>query len=655
MRASELRGGQISTIELKPVSGAFDPRPGREEEVELIRAGDEIVLRWRTYMWPVESATLPGRTAIADVLDSAMSRVCWVAQASADRASVQVHRFPGELRLPEPIEIGLDERIVEDLRKNFGVGGAVTEVAAWLDEQVLLGAAPLRRAVVAPGKGGQLEAFRMIGRRVSVDVRREKDRLRVERVTRGGAPVRLTVTLLVAPMAFCDATVAAEVASGARHALEEAVRSQDSYLRVWVEYNRLETDAILRRARAFGALPYSQRTRRPRDGGWTFRIGEVPDLDRRLRVLGDSDRFELEAARQAPDFETLDTPSEEEALSAPLLDFDLRARTLDLAAAEEGDEQPHPPERGYLFLSTRGDRTRLRRREVAEEQLRTGRCPMPWLGLLLEGRPSPSPRRREREGMSRTVRAAFGGRPTARQEEALHVALNTPDIALIQGPPGTGKTKVISALLRRIVELADEGVEVSHRILVTSAQHDAVENVAERSEVFGLPAVKVGSRRGDDGAGVDGVERFRADRMEALRATLKDPPDAERVARGRRAAVAILRAPLPASETTRHLHELLEAVGDLVTPGTADRLRQRVRALARPASDGVDPELAKQRLDAARGMSFLPGAFLDGGPIRARKALLRLDDVLSPAERALLTECANWADEDAAPSCLPKV
>ena len=117
---------------------------------------------------------------------------------------------------------------------------------------------------------------------------------------------------------------------------------------------------------------------------------------------------------------------------------------------------------------------------------------MPQLGLLLEGHPSPQVSRHRRSPESAAVSAAFGGRPTQRQIEALNVALNTPDIALIQGPPGTGKTKVITALQRRIAELADEGrASVAHRILVTSAQHDAVENVVQRSEVFGLPAVKV--------------------------------------------------------------------------------------------------------------------------------------------------------------------
>jgi len=116
---------------------------------------------------------------------------------------------------------------------------------------------------------------------------------------------------------------------------------------------------------------------------------------------------------------------------------------------------------------------------------------MPQLGLILENQRVPTRRIRQHKAFSPDTKKVFNGSPTSRQEEALKVALNTPDIALIQGPPGTGKTKVISALLVRLAEISeDSGNSVSHRLLLTSYQHDAVENVAEKSVVFGLPAVR---------------------------------------------------------------------------------------------------------------------------------------------------------------------
>src|SRR5208282_2482971 len=106
--------------------------------------------------------------------------------------------------------------------------------------------------------------------------------------------------------------------------------------------------------------------------------------------------------------------------------------------------------------------------------------PMPQLGLLIEGGgPVSTAKRPHREPFNRAVRDVFKN-PNDRQRLALDVALNTPDIALIQGPPGTGKTRVIAALQARLAA-KDEGADpdgLSGSTLLTSAQHDAVENAA---------------------------------------------------------------------------------------------------------------------------------------------------------------------------------
>lgn len=110
------------------------------------------------------------------------------------------------------------------------------------------------------------------------------------------------------------------------------------------------------------------------------------------------------------------------------------------------------------------------------------------------------------EPMTSTVRQkVFGSRsPTPTQEEAIRVALNTPDIALIQGPPGTGKTTVIVAIVERLQEIWDTSGGVQGRLLLSGFQHDAVENAIQRMSVNGLPAIKFGNRPNSmDGDRVD--------------------------------------------------------------------------------------------------------------------------------------------------------
>ena len=94
------------------------------------------------------------------------------------------------------------------------------------------------------------------------------------------------------------------------------------------------------------------------------------------------------------------------------------------------------------------------------------------------------------------------GRATGRQIDAI-VALEHPQRALIIGLPGTGKTQVI---IRAGTEIGDWGDTDQHQALISSFQHDAVENALERTDVHGLPPVKVGERRRRDG--IDPIERW---------------------------------------------------------------------------------------------------------------------------------------------------
>jgi hypothetical protein len=663
VKAHELPSGRAVTFDVRGKDGSLARIPARRSEVELRRVDDEILLAWDGEALPVVGADVGSRALLADVVDGGRTTLIWVAFASPMRVTLHAHHFQTALHVEEALTIGIDDRCFEDLRRRFHLGGTVADAAGWLAERLLIdgGATALdqtessrRRAVITAGAREAREAFRVLGKGVAVDVRRLDGKLRVDRVLRAPPPGDAPVHLLVAAMSFTDITAPGELAAGARLALDQAVRSAESYLRIWSTYAGLEREAILRRATGVGSLRYDRVERLP-NGALRFHVTGDENLEARLAALGDETRFELAASEDAPLLDDLDAakPSKQQGkiVSARVDRYDADRRTVVLRAPDDEAEAPEPPAAGFLHLSLAGDLASLRRREDAEEKLRTGNCPMPQLGLLLEGRPFPTGRRRRQAASSKAVLDAFGGQPTTRQLAAIDAALNTPDIALIQGPPGTGKTKVITALQRRIAELADEGAEVSHRVLVTSAQHDAVENLVQRSEVFGLPAVKIGSRRDDDGAVIDGVERFRKDRIEHLRATLTVPPDEERVVRARRIAVGCLRAPAPPMAMAASLRDLAATVHDLIAPALVDRLLARVAELSRPADVAGDPEEHTLRMAAARGIRVDATSFLDDGPMKARKALARLSPILQAAERQALTDAADW-QRDAAPPWL---
>ena len=159
--------------------------------------------------------------------------------------------------------------------------------------------------------------------------------------------------------------------------------------------------------------------------------------------------------------------------------------------------QSVPPE-GYAVMSMTGEETQIERHQEAWEAISQGKAGISCLGNLLEGdfdfMPSESTLSEPRI-TNRVREKIFKNPPTDRQLDAIRIALKTPDIALIQGPPGTGKTTVITAILEILNEAQDKRGVSAGRVLATSYQHDAVENMISRIRVNSLPAWKFGSRR----------------------------------------------------------------------------------------------------------------------------------------------------------------
>jgi hypothetical protein len=659
VKVAEVSGGVPATLRLRPVDRPFQPIPSREEEVGLIRSGDQSLLSVRGEVWAVEGVTLSDTTELTDVVVSGLPLVAYVVQARSDTLVVETRRFTQELRVPEPMKLGLDEKVMDDVRRSHRVGGTAADVAGWLEDRLFLPPAPggpaeLRRLLISADARERIDAYRIYGFKVAADVRTTDGKLRIERVVRGGRAGNPRLRLLYAPISIVDATIAGAMHGAVRTTLSEAVAGRDSYLRTWQYYHALEREGVLRRARTFGALEYRSCERR-RDGGWRFHLAPLDDLTARLALLGESDRFELEAGSALPQLEDAAAPAPRkpgkkvQRLSAAIVEVHDQKRTIDLASPDDDEDQPKPPKAGYLYLSTAGDEARLKRQERAEVALRTGNCPLPQLGLLMEGRPAPAARRGrlsvEGPKLKPVIREVFGAAgPTRRQLEAIEIALNTPDVCLIQGPPGTGKTKVITAIERCLAVLADEGVEPSHRILVSAAQHDAVENVVQRTQVFGLPAVKVGRRRRGSDTAVDPAQVFADERVEELRSRVRVPPEAERLSRARGLVLACVRTlSLPAEQAGR-MRDLVNVLDGLMPPDLRDKALERAATLDRPCGMG-DPEEAALLIQAARSIRVDDGPFSDDGPLQARKALRRLETILAPEERAYLVRCAEVEPE----------
>lgn len=684
MNISDLSSGEISTLEIVHSAGAdFGMTIQPKTEVILLFSdvtGDAL-LKIGSEAFSVEGANKQGAEGLKRIRDRNLPRLAWVASArpkdqTTEATLLQVHEFPARYDWPDAVDIGVDEKLVEQVRQKLNRMVSAVEATQWLNERFLLDAGSGGERVFLSGSPtpdtDQRGAFRLHGRGYAIDVAKGSDdkllATRIVEARRGRGPdERRPIVLVIGRVRFCDATIAGAFRGTAKTQLDQLVEQAGSYLNVWREYNKIERESVLRRARTMGWLRYSKRQLQG-NGRWRFHVDDAKQLEAALEVLRHAEDADLEAAQDPPP--ELQQMSEEPTALANdppartlrprifvggFAGADLQRRTIDLQPPVDSDDR-EPPDGGVVFLSVSGDRKRLERREQAQSLIASAECPMPQLGLLLEGSVVPERRRKTEDPLSRITREVFGGEPTARQVEAIRVALNTPDIALIQGPPGTGKTKTIAALEARLAELS-EG-ELAGQTLLTSYQHDAVENAASRTLVFGLPAIKVGRKRGttDDGDGFDRWRRERADAVRADLASLPERPVTEVLRKVRVLAAAYVASPLASDESLKVVCEVQDLSRSYISPGLNDRLEAIRQELSRSPTRMNDAEDADRELalKAVRGLRTDPIAFGDDGPRNASRALLRLQrlGLYDESKHRVLSDAAGWTADDT-PAFLP--
>lgn len=676
MRVFDVHCGKSTVIEVVPSADEGLDALSAKTEVELFSTAleSEPMLRAGEQAWAIDGRNPRNRELLEGVLLRALPRLAWVSarapgdeKVGASSLVLEVREFPYSMEWgPDVVDFGVGDEVVDSMRRKRRRLSSIDGVLDFLDGHMRVASEGGRDYVLlSGGPGSQLSqrgAFRLHGKGWAVDVKPDSEgRLLVTRVTQSHRAVadeeRRPILLVRGRFRFVDQTVAGRFRGTARSELDRIVGDADSYLSIWSEYNKLENRSIQRRAHDFGWLTYRSRQRLA-DGRWRFLLSEDEQLEDSIRALEEGEVVELEAAESPPSGLTEPANLDEEhdvsrgrprAFTGECVGHDRTRLSVDLRLSIGRDEDvDEPPKSGVLFMSLGGDRTRLGRRWKAQASIARAECPMPQLGLLLEGKTVPERRRRREAPLSAAARLAMGGEPTSRQVEALNVALNTPDIALIQGPPGTGKTRTIAALQVRLSEISEVTDGVSGRYLLTSYQHDAVENVANATQVYGLPAVKVGQKRGQDGEETDGFERWRMERVEAVRAklaTVDELPAAIAYQRCRDLTIGYLRAPSRQEDIERLLNTVREYAASHVPPPISDELLELAQRFRR--SEWARSDLGngvEQALTAVRGLRTTAAAFGDDGDTQARRVLRRLKelDVLTSAQEALLERAAAW-------------
>ncbi|SIR51294.1 DEAD/DEAH box helicase [Pseudacidovorax sp. RU35E] len=642
---------QSHVLLARPAARVFDPGEWRlNEEVVLRVEQDSVQMRQGEHVVRLE----PGPRSGSMEQHAANVEVLWLlVRAKSNQVGLRC-MVPVSATTLARLELRVDQLVADELhRKQFITSPDVADAVLWLNEEFVLdGVLPgITRVFAVIHARGDGRALQLNGRRYQVDLKSAGDGpMMVERVVDRPRNPLAPIALLEGNITFVDESQAFAQASGLeRTLLDSAVTSYGAYLDLWRLYSEKEWGRDVARAAAVRAVRYTAcRPLSEEGGGWRLSID-----DKALAAFGEAwqeharedDQIELDEV--APDWESqrytdLSTSDRRKRISA-------RPRFTAEGLVLETDSLQVPPSTGFACLSLTGNRTQQQRRDRARRAIESG-LGVPTLNRLLQNAALPRQRRSKMGELSAYARRSFkSGEPTETQELAIKVALETPDVALIIGPPGTGKTQVIAALERALAEL-NEGREIAQQVLISSFQHDAVENALARTDVYGLPPVKVDAGRHE---GMDPVEGWRHSQHDKVRAQLEllreQDPSAQVLRELDILLDELLIAGAPAElrahkfkQLARLLDELSEAAAVRPTLDWLSRwdayLDTGSSTLTAVSPQGLESSQRKRLVRATRSLRVSPTSFGDDGQLRALLVLRLAGDSpwLSPPHAEVL-------------------
>lgn len=598
MRADEVRVGQLIGPVVVDVEGSFTSNDDIFE-VEFPRrgAGGRLLLVHQGRPHAVVSVGASAQS-LESLADSTAPTISWARKVDDHTVLVEIRVLDSELSINTQI-ISVPKDIARELLGRLGVDHLDHPTVR--EEFVLPDMGSGERHIVA--SGDSQHEIEVVGRNC---------RLRVD-ITAGLRAIGIRSTAVAAQhelVRLSRGAIRLTDTEPVNSPLFSALANSTAPMfELWDTYNRLEREAAQNRASEIGQA---------RHGKPEYRddLVVLP-----IRAAEDSE-FLSELSRERSSVEVEIVPQE--------LGFDTDSRTLErfIGTVEHVDTNSKTltvrPRRdrpgvitndGLVRPNLAGAEVQAKRRDEVYLRLQSGDHAIDSLGYLLREEHPPTTRKRtHRPALTPAVRKIVPGTITPAQQRAIDVAINTPDIALIQGPPGTGKSQVIAAIQQRLAELAPNGA--SRLILLTSVQHDAVDLVAARTNIFGLPARRIDQRRSDIESP---IEKWRQERLAALRHynKMRDRPILSRWL----GDIFDVYSTTPYTATSTA--ELLEAVVDRCGSDINAELRQQMESRASSLRLQRNRSRLAADLKAVRGLRTTHEGFEDDGPQQAERVLRR--------------------------------
>lgn len=272
--------------------------------------------------------------------------------------------------------------------------------------------------------------------------------------------------------------------------LKEEEKKGNTLISLWRTYSEIELQRATDLKEKIGELTFT-RKRFLSDG--VTRI-QINNLSEDLKSVIKDNKDDLQnTSLEIPDESEIETKNDNKK------PFQVKAVNNDYTF-DLYDDLETLPDNGKLAVSLIGDEIiNIRRERALKELTEKATFILRNLQFAIEGLADAMlPKKRNEKALTdrtrKFLKEKFGICDlTFNQKEAVEIAINTPDIAVIQGPPGTGKSTVVAAICDRLIEIAEKSKKDDTKLILVSAfQNDTVEHIASKIYTLGLPTIKVG-------------------------------------------------------------------------------------------------------------------------------------------------------------------
>lgn len=473
--------------------------------IEGIKEGDEVQIEFN-YLENVYELTFEGKKTVIipsnkasedqlDLLRNGRSSMNTILSMDEDGCFIQLRIFEEIVSLGQlsTLRIAITDEVIDRLtdKEQQNPLEALKEKFIYTDPKTK------KTMIFVKGYNKKNADFSILSRRNRLNVSKDSDSY----ISSGYARYDSSyadfdaVYLISGNIEFVDSTRDAKISDELNKNMEK-IRLSGKYFEIWDAYLNLERISMLQHAKATGVIKYksvrSQATSNGYKYTFTLEDGQYADflkdeiLDSHVEDIINSEKT---TADNITSFRTTKVGAFSKIIGNECIVIDTDAPSINNFI----------PAEGYLFTSLSGDKIRMQRCEIAKDRISNNRAEIDHLQEIIEDGALFHNQIGENIPITNKLKASPQLKnKTFNQEQiqAIDNAINTPDISLILGPPGTGKTTVIKGIVTRFEELFKKNnPNETPDILISSFQHEAVDNAAIGMENDGLPANRTGGKK----------------------------------------------------------------------------------------------------------------------------------------------------------------